>query len=139
MSVISRETGERRYWVVEHTDRETTKAIIQPYIPRNGTILFTDEATNYTTVHPRHATVCHSQREWARDDDGDGRSEVHCNTCEGAGAALRTYLRPFRGVHKYYLAEYVATFETLGNAKRITPYVVRRMCFGSKRLHANHS
>jgi hypothetical protein len=137
--VISRETGERRYWVVEHADRESSRAIIQPSIPRDGTLLFTDEASNYTALHPYHATVCHSQHEWARDDDGDGRREVHCNTCEGAGAALRTYLRPFRGVHKYYLAEYVATFECLGNAKRITPYVVRRMCFGTKRLHPKPS
>ena len=113
--------------------------IIRRYIPADGTILFTDEATNYTTDHPRHATVCHGLREWDRDDDGDDRREVHCNTCEGAGAALRTYLRPFRGVHKYYLAEYVATFETLGNAKRITPSVVRRMCFGTKRLHPKPS
>ena len=142
VSVINRETGERRYWVVEHTARETTettKSIIQPYIPRNGTILFTDEASNYTSVHVRHATACHSQREWACDDDGDGRREVHCNTSEGAGAALRTYLHPFRGVHKYYLAEYVATFEALGNAKRITLYVIHRMCFGTKRLHTNPS
>jgi hypothetical protein len=39
-------------------------------------------------------------RAWARDDNSDGQREVHCNTCEGAGAALRTYLRAFRGVHK---------------------------------------
>jgi transposase-like protein len=51
---------------------------------------------------------------------------------------LRTYLRPFRGVHKYFLAEYVATFETLMNAKRITPAVVKRMCFGAP-LHASTS
>ena len=25
--------------------------------------------------------VCHSAGEWARDDDGDGKREVHCNTC----------------------------------------------------------
>jgi hypothetical protein len=51
------------------------------------------------------------------------------------GAALRTYLRVFRGVHKYYLAEYVATFETLFNAKAISPAVVQAMCWG-ERLHA---
>jgi hypothetical protein len=100
--------------------------------------LFTDEAPNYTGLHPHHGTVCHAVHEWARDDDGDGIREVHCNSCEGAGAALRTYLRVFRGVHKYYLAEYVATFETLLNAKTISPAVIQRMCFG-ERLHANDS
>jgi transposase-like protein len=70
-------------------------------------------------------------KEWARDDDGDGVREVHCNSCEGAGTGLRTFLRTFRGVHKYYLADYVATYETMANAKRITPdrdpaHVLRR-------------
>ncbi len=100
-------------------------------MPTDGTLFFTDEGTNYTGVHPNHRTVCHSKGEWARDDDGDGVREVHCNSCEGAGTALRTYLRAFRGVHKYYLAEYVATFETMINAKQISPAVVQRMCFGA--------
>ncbi len=72
-------------------------------------------------------------------DDGDGWREAHCNSCEGMGAALRTYLRVFRGVHKYYLAEYVeyvATFETLFNAKAISPAIIQAMCFGT-RLHAD--
>jgi transposase len=30
-----------------------------------------------------HATVCHAEGEWARDDDGDGIREVHDNTMEG--------------------------------------------------------
>jgi hypothetical protein len=67
-----------------------------------------------------------------------GAREFHCNSCEGAGAGLRTFLRPFRGVHKYYLTDYVATCETIVNAKRITPTVVRRMCFGD-RLHTRIS
>jgi hypothetical protein len=46
----------------------------------------------------------------------------------GPGASLRTYLRPFRGVHKPYLHLYVATDEAMVNTKRITPTLVRRMC-----------
>ena len=100
-------------------------------------VLNTDEWQGYARVEAetglRHATVRHGQagseeREWARDDDGDGVREVHCNGCEGAGAALRTYLRVFRGVHKKYLDLYVATFETMTNAKRFTPVILRRMC-----------
>ena len=34
------------------------------------------------------------------------------------------------GVHKQYLRLYVACYETMANAKRITSAVVRRMCFG---------
>jgi hypothetical protein len=127
-----------RYWVVEHADKATSRQIIRASIPLEATLLFTDEANNYTGLHPAHGTVCHAQHEWARDDDGDGLREVHCNTCEGQGAALRTFLRPFRGVHKYYLAEYVATFETLLNVKVIAPALIQRMCFGV-RSHANDS
>jgi transposase len=53
---------------------------------------------------------------------------VHCNSCEGAGAALRTYLRAFRGVHKQYLHFYVATYEAMVNTKRVTPTLIQRMC-----------
>ena len=62
-----------------------------------------------------------------------GMVEVHCNGCEGATTGMQTFLRSFQGVHKYYLADYVATYETLANAKRITPAVVPHM-FGD-RLH----
>ncbi len=48
-----------------------------------------------------------------------------CNTCEGAGAGLRTFLRLFRGVNKFYLAKYVAIYETMTNARSSTPEVIR--------------
>jgi len=99
----------------------------------------TDGLASYQGALAHHATVNHSIREWARDDDGDHVREVHCTTCQGAGAALRTYLRPFRGVHKDNLHLYVVTYETMANAKRITPEVVRRMCSGDPTLHANLS
>jgi transposase len=134
LSLISRSSHEVRYWVLEHADKATTRTIVEGNVPPESSILYTDEASNYPGVHPQHASVCHSAKEWARDDDGDGVREVHCNSCEGAGAGLRTFLRVFRGVHKYYLADYVATYETVVNAKRITSTVIRRMCFGD-RLH----
>ena len=52
-------------------------------------------------------TVCHAAGEWARDDDGDGIREVHNNTQEGIWTGLRNFLRPFRGVNKVYLHQYV--------------------------------
>jgi transposase len=67
-----------------------------------------------------HATVSHSQKEWARDDDGDGVREVHCNTMEGIWTGSRNFLRPFRGIHKKYLASYLAMFEWSHNLKRVT-------------------
>ena len=35
-------------------------------------------------------------------------------------AGLRTFLRPFRGVHKWFLSGYVAVHEFRVNLKRIT-------------------
>jgi hypothetical protein len=87
------------------------------------------------TVAIPHATVCHRTHEWARDEDGDGRCEVHGNTCEGPGAALHTYLRGFRGVHRQYLHLYVATYEAMVNAKRVTPHQIQRMCIGHVSVH----
>lgn len=104
-------------------------------------VLNTDEWSGYGRVESSigisHRTVRHGydedgRREWARDDDGDGVREVHCNGCEGGGAALRTFLRVFRGVHKEHLAEYMATFETMTNVERITGEILRRMCFVGK-------
>lgn len=43
------------------------------------------------------------------------------NTIEGLWTSLRNFLRGFRGVHKKYLAGYVAMCEFAINLKRITP------------------
>jgi transposase len=103
--------------------------------------LYTDERGGYWAVEEKlkltHGSVKHGEKEWARDDDGDGVREVHCNGCEGAGAGLRTYLRAFRGVHKYYLADYVAVYETMINAKTIFAPVVQRMCYGAHAMHSS--
>ena len=80
-------------------------------------------------IVPQHATVNHGQHEWARDDDGDGVREVHCNSYEGVGAALRMFLRPFRGVHRAYLHYYVATYEALVKAKRVSANLICGMCW----------
>jgi transposase len=114
--------------VGDQADTRTCRTLIAENIPTGSTLLYTDEWRSYQGSHPAHATVRHGVREWARDDDGDGQREVHCNTCEGAGAALRTYLRAFRGVHKRYLHLYVATYEAMVNTKRVTPMLIRRMC-----------
>jgi transposase len=139
ISVLSRETGEQRLWVGDHADRRTCHELMRENLPAGSTSLYTDEWQSYRGSHPAHATVRHGVREWARDDDGDGRREVHCNSCEGAGAALRTYLRAFRGVHKQYLHLYVATYEAMVNAKRVTPKLIRRMCIIDASMHPGYT
>jgi transposase-like protein len=131
VSIISRTTGEHRYWVAQTTTKEELHELVRENVPDGSTVFFyTDELASYAGAHPQHGTVCHSAHEWARDDDGDGRREVHCNTCEGRGTALRTYLRPFRGVHKRHLWHYVATYEAMSNARQISPALIHRMSVG---------
>ena len=122
LGVVGRESGQIRLTVCDNIQQGT----IQPQVEdstETHTTLYTDECSAYNHISEtgrNHATVSHSQKEWARDDDGDGVREVHCNTMEGIWTGLRNFLRPFRGIHKKYLALYVAMFEWSHNLKRVT-------------------
>jgi transposase-like protein len=126
-----------RLFVEAQSDGPTCLRVVESTVPAGAAVIYTDEWSGYARVQEQlqvaHASVRHGRddagrREWARDDDGDGVREVHCNSCEGAGTGLRTYLRVFRGVHKQYLHLYVATYEAMTNAKRITAQLIERMC-----------
>ena len=127
--IVGRESGRIRLRVCD----DTQQATIQPKVEsdtKSDTTLYTDEASAYNHIASTgrgHGTVCHSAKEWARDDDGDGIREVHCNTMEGIWTGLRNFLRPFRGVHKEYLAQYVVMFEWEHNLKRATSDFLRTL------------
>lgn len=90
---------------------------------RPGAMIYTDEWSAYSRLAEQgrgHATVCHAEGEWARDDDGDGIREVHDNTMEGIWTGLRNFLRAFRGVNKKYLSQYVSIFECSYLLKEVT-------------------
>ena len=129
--VVGRESGDIRLQVCHHSDRETLEAFVTERT-REDTSVYTDEWQAYDHLPETgrgHATVCHmpGQREWARDDDGDGIREVHCNTMEGIWTGLRNFLRPFRGVNKDTLDQYVHVFEIAFRFKTITSAVLRAM------------
>ncbi len=129
--VVGRESGEIRLAVCQHSDRETLQPFVEQRTPDTATV-YTDEWRAYDHLPETgraHASVCHTpgQREWARDDDGDGIREVHCNTMEGIWTGLRNFLRLFRGVNKEYLGQYTAVFELGHNHKEITPTLLRAM------------
>jgi transposase-like protein len=77
----------------------------------------------------RHVAVSHSgpKTTWAKDLDGDGVREAHCNTMEGIWTGVRIFLAPFRGVSKWYQAQYAAVFEWAHNTKRVTGEFIRAM------------
>lgn len=127
LGIVGRQSGQLRLIVCENTQQAT----IQPGVEcatQADTNVYTDECSAYDHLCETgrgHASVCHTQNEWARDDDGDGVREVHCNTLEGIWTGLRNFLRPFRGIHKKYLALYVAMFEWSYNLKRVTAGFLR--------------
>jgi hypothetical protein len=137
--VVSRDTGEHRFWVCDHADTRPCHDLIAENVPMDRSNLYTDEWQRDRGSHTAHAMGCHSAQEWARDDDRDGVREVHCNTCEGVGAALRTYLRAFRRVHQQYRHRDVATYEAMINTKRLTPTLIQRMCVRDFSAYAGYT
>lgn len=124
MGVVGRDSGTVRLTVAHHSGRADLEPVVQA-AARPGAQVHTDEWRGYVGMeqlgHPHH-TVKHRppHPEWARDDDGDGVREVHCNTIEGLWTGLRNFLRMFRGVSKWYLLQYVAMFEWMHNLKCVT-------------------
>jgi transposase-like protein len=121
-ATIGRDTGRACFHVIGNSGRAALEGLAQAATVAGAT-LNTDEWKAYGRVSEPgrgHATVDHGIKEWARDDDGDGVREVHCNTMEGTWTGLRNHLRPFRGVSKWYLAGYVAMFEWSNNIKRVS-------------------
>ena len=123
--VVGRESGEIRLEVVESANSEELDEFVDgSCLP--GTTVNTDEWSGYSRVGGRHdrthLTVDHSgaRSTWAIDVDGDGVREVHCNTMEGTWTGLRNFLRPFRGVSKWFASQYVAMFEWAHNIKEVT-------------------
>jgi hypothetical protein len=122
--VVGRQSGHARLTVTRRSDRATLERVVRKASWPMATIN-TDEwggPNGQTAMGCHHATVCHADWEWDR-DDGDGVREVHDDTPEG----LWIVLRPFRGVSKKYLYQYVALFEWGHNVKRATPGFLRAL------------
>jgi transposase len=131
MGTIGRSSGEVRLEVLIHTSKAEVQGYLNTHRNAHG-VCYTDEHLAYKGVENQelaHKTVCHSIKEWARDDDGDGINEVHSNTIEGFWQGLRNFLRPFRGVSKHHLDIYVATYEWIHNNKDINSTFIRALVF----------
>lgn len=130
VGVVGRESGEIRLEVVETASGVELEGVIDGAC-LSGTTVNTDEWNGYNRVGRRHGrihrTVDHSGPKWtwAIDGDGDGVREIHCNTLEGLWASVRTFLRPFRGVSKWYLEQYVAIFQWSANLKEVSDDFLR--------------
>jgi len=130
--VVGREGGAVRLSVERHSDGATLNRVAREATSPPARVN-TDEWSGYDRLAETgcsRVSVCHAAREWARDDDGDGVREVHCNTLEGLWTGLRNFLRPFRGVNKTYLEQYIKMFEWSNNIKRVTDGFLRLLLGG---------
>jgi transposase len=126
VGTVGRQSGQCRLRVCHPTDGKTLRQHVQGY-PKQAATCDPDEWQGYNRLKRAHRTVCHGQKEWARDDDGDGVREVHVNTIEGRWPPARNFLRPFRGVHKKRLKDYLAMCEHKINFKRISPRFISQL------------
>jgi len=123
---VGRQSGHCRLRVRHPTDSKTWQKHGQGYT-KKAAPCYTAEWQGYNSINRTHNTVCHGQKEWARDDDGDGVREVHGNTSEGLWTTARNFLRPCRGVHKTRLKYYLAMCDHKINLKRISPKFVSQL------------
>jgi transposase len=105
--------------MLDNVQRTTIEPIIRKFVNAGSTV-YTDEYNIYNWLSGtyNHNTVNHSKGEYARDDDGDGKHEVHVNTMEGFWSLLRPWLRPHRGISQERLPYYLGFFEYLHNIRK---------------------
>lgn len=115
-----------RLRIAHQTNQQTLEAQVHQFTDVGATV-YTDEWQGYRGLNRCYATVCHGKRQWAIDADADGIREVHTNTIEGIWTTVRNFLRPFRGVHKKFLAGYIALCEFRINYKRITSHFISQL------------
>ena len=131
LGVVGRESGQIHLQVMHQSGRGDLQPLVVNWT-MDATVVNTDEWHAYDHLPQTGRTrskVKHSRPnpEYARDDDGDGIREVHCNTMEGIWTGARNFLRIFRGVNKKYLHAYLAIFEWGHNLKTCTVDFLRSL------------
>lgn len=108
LSLVHRETGQCRSFVVDDVSRDTLVPIVMANVERE-TYIMTDEAGQYRgqfrNVFLGHGRVNHGAGEY-------GRGRIHTNTVEGSFSIFK---RGMKGVYQHcsekHLHRYVAEFE----------------------------
>ena len=120
LSVVGRTSKQVRLRMGKDSIAQTVCGHVERFTKETA-IVYTDDLNSYNALKRTRRRVQHNVREWACDQDGDGIRECHTNTQEGLWTEFRAFLRPFRGVHKDYLAGYVAVYEHRVNLKVVSP------------------
>ena len=126
--MVGRDSGEVRLEVVARADGATLEEVVE-CATLEGAMVYTDEWKGYNGLpglRRGHATVSHAG------PGGSGRgtttataSARSTSTRWRAWTGLRNFLRPFRGVSKQYLGQYVAIFQWGHEIKRVTDEFLR--------------
>ena len=126
IGTFGRESGGLRLRVAHHTDKAILTAHVHQFTHHDATV-YTDAWRGYSALDRCHAVIRHGDGEWARYPDEDGFCEIHTNTIDGVWTTVRNFLRPFRGLHKKYLAGYIAICEFALNLKIITTMFISKL------------
>jgi transposase len=120
--------------MLANVQQVTIKPLIQATITPS-TWVYTDEYDIYSRLEQwgyAHENVCHSDGEYARDDDGDGFCEMHVNTMEGFWSLLRSWLRPHRGIsQEHLLSIWVSLNSCTTSGDAVKPYWERYLSYCS--------
>jgi transposase-like protein len=107
LSLVDRDTGQKRSMVVDDLSAKTLVPILRENIAREARVM-TDEAGQYRKLHAEfaeHGFVRHGAGEY-------GRGDIHTNTIEGAFSIFK---RGMKGVYqhcgKQHLHRYLAEFD----------------------------
>lgn len=110
LSLVDRDTGRARSFVVDNFKAETVAPILTANIAREARLM-TDEARHYIAIgreFAAHETVNHGQDEYVRRSD----PTVHTNTIEGYYSVFK---RGMKGVYQHcskkHLHRYMAEFD----------------------------
>lgn len=132
VGVIGRETNQVSLQVRPSSSKDELKKVGEQATQAEA-VVNTDEWQGFSFLdqsEQAHPSVVHNpiNRHWARDEDGDGIREVHTNTIEGFWTGLRNFLRPFRGVSKHCLSQYVVVYAWGHNFTNLTIiHLLRRL------------
>ncbi len=105
--------------LLNNVKRKTIEPLITQTV-KAGSVVNTDEYNIYDWMSSNyeHKSVNHGKGEYARDEDKDGKHEVHVNSIEGFWSLLRSWLRPHRGISQEKLPLYLGFFEFVHNVRK---------------------
>ena len=78
------------------------------------------DGRGYNRIDRSHAIVYHGDGEWTINNDINGILKTYINMIECVWTTVRNFLRPLCGVHKKFLAGYIAITEFAINIKSVT-------------------